>query len=250
MALIDKVHDLFLLEQQVRGLTTRLDAATRRHKAQQTRLDQLIQQQAEMSNQLKHARAKASDLEKQSNDMEARITRQREAMNSVKTNKEFAALNIEVNTLRVEKSKFEDQALEQMGQVEQFDKELKILDQKVADQRKLVSGAETEVAESRAEISDQLDALTKQRDAAEQELSPTIRQTFRRIAHIQDGEVMAAVVEENRRSKEYSCGGCFMGIPIERVNAIMVNANDLVTCPTCGRILYLDEKFRASYANK
>ena len=115
MSQIEKLRELFLLDKQVRGMTTRLDVATNRLGAQRTRLTQFQQQHTEMEDQIKHARVKASELEKQANEIEERIERQRELMNSVKNNKEYSALLIEVNTLKIDKDKAEEEALEQMA---------------------------------------------------------------------------------------------------------------------------------------
>lgn len=245
MPLIKKLYDLFLLDKRIKGMSTRLNAATRRRTAQQTKLAQTKQQHAEMTDQIKNLQAKARDLEGQAAELGERIERQRHLMNSVTNNKQYSALLIEVNTVKHDQSKLEDEALERISQIEIQEHELNELAAQVKEQKKLVKLAEAEVAKCQDEVGDQLDALAKDRSAAEQELPADAQETFNRLMYIHDGEGMATVVEESRRNMDYSCGGCYLSIPVERVNVLM-SSDDMVTCPNCNRLLFIDQELRAT----
>lgn len=245
MPLIKKLYDLFLLDKRIQGMSARLNTATRRRTTQQTKLAQTEQQHAEMTGQIKNLRAKASDLEGQATELGERIERQRHLMNTVTNNKQYSALLIEVNTVKHDQSKLEDEALERISQIEVQDHELNELATQVKEQKKLVKLAEAEVAKCQDEVGDQLDALAKDRSAAEQELPTDAQETFNRLMHIHDGEGMATVVEESRRNMEYACGGCYLSIPVERVNVLM-SSDDMVTCPNCNRLLFIDQELRAT----
>ena len=246
MPLADQLYDLYLLDKQVRGMSSRLDAANRRLKVQQNRLAQLEQQHSELADQLLHARAKAAELEKQADEIEQRIGADRDRMNSAKNNKEYSALLIEVNTLKIDKGKVEDDALEQMTRIDTLEQELAEMAARVEQQSKLVNAAVADVETCRVEVGDQLEQLEGQRSVAEQNLPASARMDFNRIAEMHEGEAMAQVVEKSRRNKEYTCGGCFLSMPFERLNALMTT-DDIVTCPSCGRILYLETKLKASF---
>ena len=250
MSTQEKLLKLFLLDQQVRGMRSRLGAATRRRQAQETRLAQLRQQHRELSDQLRHEQASSAGLEHESRDMDQRIDSLRERMNNVTNNREYSALLIEVDTLKAEKSKLEDQALEQMSKAEQTTAELAGLASRITDQEKLVAQAEREVSRSEAEVGDELDALAQQRDAAAAEIPGDVRATFERTADVHDGETMAAVVEASRRHMEYTCGGCFMAIPFESVNAVISRPDEVVICPSCGRILHIDATLKSEMVPK
>ncbi len=243
MSLQDKLRQLFLLEQQVRGLRSRFQGAEKSLDLQNTRHARIEQQKAEVADQLKHARTKAAALEHQSQDVEERVTKLREQMNSVRTNKEYFALLIEVNTLKLEKGKFEEQALEAMTRCDALEAQHAELEAKALEQSKLVSGAAAQAKQAKDEVSGRLDELTIQRDAAAAEVPKDALVAFNKLASIHDGEAMAVVVEESRRHREYSCGGCFMSLPMERVNTLMTK-DTVVVCPSCGRILYLDENLK------
>lgn len=248
MSLHEKLYQLFLLDQQVRGLSSRLDSARNRHKAQSTKLEQLSRQHQELADQVKLVSTKTTTLEKEASDVEQRIASIRSKMNSVTSNKEYSAFLIEVNTLKIEKDKKEEEAIAQMEQRERLAAQLKELETKVADQQKMVAVAEKEVADRKAEVGTKLAEVTAQRDAASKELAPDVLASFNKAADLHDGEALAVVVEESRKHLEYSCGGCYMSIPVERVNALMTKHNSLTGCPNCGRILYVAEELRSSLA--
>lgn len=250
MSLQEQLHQLYLLDQQVRGLRSRLDAARRRKGALETKRDQLQQQRAELAHQLKHAQAGAASLEQQAAGIEQRIEQLRGQMNSVRSNKEYSALLVEVNTLKQEKSNHEDQALEKMSEVDTLRQRLEEIDKKLQDQQKMVDRADEEAEQALVEVGDRLDDVTVQRDAAAKEVPAEGRQLFERLVEMHDGEALAAVDEVDRRRMEYNCGGCFMSLPIERVNAVMAKPNEPTTCPTCGRILYVDKELKAALAPK
>ncbi|MBL4702498.1 MAG: hypothetical protein JKX85_14715, partial [Phycisphaeraceae bacterium] len=93
----------------------------------------------ELDEQHKHTQAHASTLEKQVRDVEERITLLRDQMSTVTNNKEYSALLVEANTLKLSKSKVEEEALTQMEQVDSLHKQLQELTQQVAEQKKLVA---------------------------------------------------------------------------------------------------------------
>lgn len=248
MPLHENLYQLFLLDQQVRGLSTRLDSARNRHKSQQTKLDQLSQQHRELAEQVKQVTAKTTALEKEATDIESRISTIRNRMNTATSNKEYAALLLEVNTIKIEKDKKEEEAIAQMENRERLSAQLTELEAKVADQRKMVGQAEKEVVDRTSEVGEKLAEVTAQRDAATKELPADALAAFNKAASYHDGEALAVVVEESRKHHEYSCGGCYMSIPVERLNALMTRHNVVTTCPNCGRILYVAEELRQSLA--
>ena len=153
---------------------------------------------------------------------------------------------VEVETLKINKGKIEDEALEQMSRIDTLEQELSEMAVRVEDQEKLVNTAAADVETCRAEVGDQLAQLEGQRSVAEQNLPASARANFNRIAEMHEGESLAQVVEKNRRNNEYTCGGCYLSMPFERLNALMTT-DEIVTCPSCGRILYLETKLKASF---
>jgi len=243
LSLQEKLHDLYLLDQTVRGLRTRLDAATRRHKLQSTKLQQLRQQHEELTDQHKHAMAEVASLEHQANDADERVSKLREQMNNVRSNKEYSAMLVEVNTLKADRGKVEDRALELMGEVESLRTQLAELDATIAEQQRVAEMADAELNERHSEVADRLEELKAERAEAARELPGDALVIFDRLADTTDGEPMAPIIEQDRRRLEYVCGGCYMQVPVEKVNLLLAK-NEMVRCPSCTRILYLEPELK------
>jgi predicted nucleic acid-binding Zn-ribbon protein len=58
---------------------------------------------------------------------------------------------------------------------------------------------------------------------------------------------MAQIIQPHAKREEFICGGCQMGIPLQKVNAIL-GTDDIQTCDVCGRILYLEAPAAADKA--
>lgn len=244
MSLHDQLRALFLLDQQLRGLRVRLDAATKSRQTQQTKLDRLTQQHRELCEQHLQTQAKANNLQKLTDEQEERVGKLREQMNSAKNNKEYQSLLIEVNSLKNEKAKVEEQALEQMGKAESIQKQAQEMQGQIEEQQKIVTVTEKEIDAAKSEVGDRLEKLAAERQTAADQLPETPRSVFEKLCDEFDGDAMAEVQEESRRHKEYSCGRCCLSLPIERINALLVR-DEIVPCSGCGRILYMDPQLRS-----
>ncbi len=250
MALQDQLKELFGLESRVRGMRSRLDAATRRRDAQQRKLNILQQQTGELGDEIKRMKAHAATLENEAQSADKRVSDLRERMNAVTSNKEYSALLVEVNTLKLDKSKREDEALEQMGRIEEAEARHQALTEQTSQQTKVLEAADNEVKTARDEVGDQLDAATAERDQAAATIPPDVLTLFEKLSDEHDGEAVAVIEEQNRRRMEYICGGCFIQLPVEHVNALMTRPDDLTTCPNCHRILLIDQELKTALAPK
>ncbi|QDU34203.1 Putative zinc ribbon domain protein [Poriferisphaera corsica] len=239
MSLQEDLYELFLLDTQVRGLRSRLDAAMRRQKAQQTKLDKIENQLGELRNQLKHQQSAAMTAEKESNEIDEKIKQSREQMNAVTSNKEYSALLVEVNTLKIDKGKAETVALDHLNATEETQKNIDVIEQQVDSQKNLVEAASKDVEEARVAVGDQLDKVEAERAESAKKIPTASLAIFDRLAYEHDGEALAEIEEQNRKRNEYTCGGCYMQLPIERISSTASKPNAITTCPTCGRILFM-----------
>jgi predicted nucleic acid-binding Zn-ribbon protein len=171
-------------------------------------------------------------------------------MNSVTSNKEYSALLVEVNTLKLEKGQLEESALGELTQVDELETRLAELTAQGEQQVKLLDGAKADVQQHQAEVGDRLEQATAERDIAAQQVPADTLKVFERLAYTHEGEAVAGVIEENRRRLEYNCGGCYMSIPVERVNALYTRPDEPTTCPNCGRFLYLPEELKSAMGVK
>ena len=113
-------------------------------------------------------------------------------------------------------------------------------------QKTLVAVGQSEIEACKSEVGEQLDRLISERSTAEKDLSANALSTFKKLADIHDGDAMATVTEENRRTMEYGCGGCYLSIPVERGSTLMSSSDEIVICPNCNRMLFMDQDLKAA----
>ncbi len=245
----EQLWSLHLIELNLRGLRSRLDSASRRYNAQNTRLSQIEQQAQELEAQLKLSKVKVHELETDSKGAEQRIDTLRERMNNVTSNKEYSALLVEVNTLKADRAKVDDQSLEHMQKAEELEARLNEMKQKSDEQTKLTKGSSSDVDKAREEIADRLAELEQEREEAAKPLPAEVLRLYTKLADDFDGEALAEVEEQDRKRMEYSCGACYQRMPIERVNAVLTKPDQLTTCASCDRILIAKSKLREELAS-
>ena len=250
MSVQDQLTQLYRFDQQIRGLRSRVDSATRRLAAQRAKLDQYQRQASELHDQLLQAKATAANLASDAQATQDRVEKVRQTMATVRSNKEYSALLVEVNTLKIEQEKIQDKELEQMVRVEEIEGRHKEVQDKASEQGRLVDLAQNEVKEGEAEIADQLEELEKQRDAAADPIDAETLSTYRKLIDDYEGEALAEVEEQDRRRMEYTCGACFMSLPIQVVNAALTTRDKPVVCPSCQRILTVNRELKEALIPK
>ena len=149
----------------------------------------------------------------------------------VKTNKEYTAMQKEIEGAKADKSVLEEDVLKLMEEIEAS---------------KTQVAAEREGLKTReAELKAQLDRITEEsqaiqaslaelkaaRQAALPSVDPTILAQYERILERKEGTALVPVVGD-------ACGGCHMILPPQTVNEVQMYAR-LVPCEACARILYV-----------
>jgi predicted nucleic acid-binding Zn-ribbon protein len=91
-----------------------------------------------------------------------------------------------------------------------------------------------------------MEDLTGKRAEAAKGVSQEYLAAFDRIAGNYEGDAMAAIeIHGKRPPQEFVCGGCFMALNAEHVNALRTR-DEIRTCDNCGRILYLEVEAQKS----
>jgi hypothetical protein len=186
---------------------------------------------------LEDGRVKARHLESERKKLELEVEARRERIErysmqqfQTKRNEEYRALAHEIETCKAEIVKLEDQELELMEQAETA--------------QRAAGEAAKEGEKMQQHASRQLAELATREATLQRHLAEAVagREPLAAAA----GEAGLAVYERLRKSKgerviagveHGACGGCHMKLPAQVVLACR-GAQDIVTCPNCGRILY------------
>lgn len=152
----------------------------------------------------------------------------------VKTNKEYTALQHEIEQAKTDASLLEEDILKIFDSIERAMREHH-------EQQALVAKAQASLREEEARITQEITAiegdiaaLQAQRRLLAPEVPAAALLVYERVLVSREGLAMVPLLGA-------SCGGCNMVQPPQVINEVMLKAK-LVACDSCNRILYLDEQ--------
>ena len=176
-------------------------------------------------------------LDRQRRQLEAAVTEEQYNLQKaqrklleVKTNKEYSATVVEIETFKQKITGYEDAMLHSMELTELRKQELQELDRRV-------NAAEQELDEGRRrnelELAVLQETLTERRQTREEAVQQLERPTVDLYMRLLNGRKGLAVVG----IKNGSCQGCFLALPPQLIQEVRRN-DRLLTCSHCQRILY------------
>jgi uncharacterized protein len=231
---------LFRADQQLREAQARLDATTRNVRIQERRVKDLSDRIAATGKSLKEQQSHAGNLDLDLKSRDAHIEKLRTQQQQAKTNKEYQAFLVEINTGKVDRNKIEEDALKVLEQVETLQAELKDLNAQLEGEKSKLASMQAEITGKTAALQQEIDELKPAREAAAAAVPAKAREAFDRLADRFEGEAMAAIAKPNRRAEEYSCTACNLDLVRDVYNRLHLR-DEVVFCPSCRRLLYIPE---------
>ena len=210
-------RNVIIQENQIRSLQNALEAKKEEVQLSKVQFDRL-------------------ELELKSRD-EA-IAKLRAALNSAKTNKEYAAVLTQLNTTKADNSKIETQSLELLKSIEADENECQEIQEQIDEQKRHLEQLRTEAEMQAGKYQVEIDKIQAEWDEVARTIPDKPLEIFKRVTETYDGQAVALIEQQGGKKGAYSCGGCFMGLTAECVNLLMTK-DDIIRCPNCTRILVL-----------
>jgi predicted nucleic acid-binding Zn-ribbon protein len=187
------------------------------------------QQIAAAEERIKMLKAQVKLRENEVKTGEGKIERLQDQASQVKTNREFAAIRSEISGAKTDVSKIEDEVLKLLEAVEQEEKAL-------AERREERAREQKRYEDERAKVDASIDGLRSRRAEAAKDRpallaglpGPSV-ETYERVLKVRGNAVVPI-------ESDY-CSGCMERLTRNDVYAV-ANANRLVQCKSCNRILY------------
>ncbi len=249
MGVTDKLHRVFVVDRQIRGLQTRLRAAERFLGDQDKQIAQLETNLNSLRSQLRQVSASASNAEGEMARLDGRINELRERMNTATSNKEYKALLTEVNTFKEQKSEIETQAVTQLETVDKLKAQIAAIEAALAERGKVRTVAVSDRDQRSDEIRDKLAELEAKRAELVSDVPGHALSVYHELVEVREDEAMAPIEIADRKRHEYHCGSCMMSLPVETMSALLSHG-ELTRCVSCGCILYLEESTRETMTSK
>ena len=168
---------------------------------------------------------------------EEQINKFKVQLNSIKTNKEYSALRSEIGCKEADKSLLEDEILSMMSTLEATGTEYKKLTEELKQDEEKLNEFIKSVDEDVKKTDEEIEKLQNDQEKYSNLLDEDTLYHYKRLSNVKGGKAIIEVVDN-------VCGGCFMNITLQTLNSLM-GGNDLVLCPNCKRILFLNEEYQS-----
>ena len=244
MPLIDDLLNLYNVDRQVRSLRSRVESAEIYLRVQNRQLKEIEVQRAENQQQSKQRKANIALVETEIGSIDDRINHLREELNHAVNDKQYSALLAEVNTIKERRKAHEDEELVELTAAEELEGIASEISERFDERQKVVKVAENDLETRNSEVAKRLSELESEREQAAAAIPEDSLAIFDGIADVFDGEAMAAIELIDLKRHEYSCTSCSLRLPLDSVTTILGNVENIVTCVSCDRILYLEKETR------
>jgi predicted nucleic acid-binding Zn-ribbon protein len=231
------------VENRLRAARAKLTRSRRSVVIQENQIRSLQSALEAKKEELQLTKVQSSRLELELKTRDEEVSKLRAALNTAKTNKEYAAVLTQLNTTRADNSKIESQILELMKAVETDEAECENIRKQIEEQKQQLEQTRKVAEASAAEHEKEIATIQVEWNEVAKTIPAEPLKIFKRVAETYDGQAVAEVEEQEGRRGAYSCGGCFMGITAESVNLLMTR-DEIIRCPNCTRILVLSDQMR------
>ncbi len=238
---LEKLIDLQKTDTNIRRLKQSIETA----EARRAEIEQEFEQHAFSIREIQAKRDKLqagrADLDKQIAENKTYLERADRNLKHAQNQKEYETAMRETDALQKQIAAFETQIIEKMAAGEEVDKELEERAEEIgsldAKRDAAMKVFETELAVN----TKQFDAETKKREKVFTTLPPQLASVYNRMAQrSRDGIAVAAVING-------SCSACFMSLR-PQIQVEVRKGDEIITCESCTRILYMPKKEEQSEA--
>jgi hypothetical protein len=173
--------------------------------------------------------------------LEAKISKLRTQMLEAKTNEQYRAFQNEIDYCQKEIRKAEDRTLDLMTESEPLDRNVKLAESALAEERKQVD-SEKAIARTRTEADQKLlDQFKQERRAIVERMSPKVLVTYERLRKRHKGLVVAEAVEDR-------CKACNLTMRPQFFQDLK-KGDQILLCECCHSILFYNPPVAAEDNN-
>jgi len=165
---------------------------------------------------------------------EERCSKLRSQLNTIKSNKEYAAMQHEIAGHEADMSRLEDKILEMMTENDDFEERQRQATERLSEAEAKLKEAKKDVAHELEECNAEAAEMQRKREEIRSGVRKEYLDPYDRLLNRRDGIALVA-------AKGDVCQGCFMGLT-PQTRASLMTSEKPVFCHSCGRMLYLEEE--------
>ena len=200
-------------------------------------IDNIIESKTEgvkqAEEELKNLQVSKNDKETDIKGKEEKIAKHESELYQIKNNKEYKALQQEIDSIKADISLIEEELITLFDNIESaqnnIQEEKKFFDNEKLELEKQKAQIHQEEKDLKAKVSE----LKTKRDLAQYEIQQELLRKYKKILEHRGRTAVAKLTDD-------SCGGCNMQLPPQVINQIKIQ-KEIIQCENCSRILYTDE---------
>ncbi len=228
---LQRLQELQVLDSRIAGLERKLEAIPVRIQAINDTLRQaraaVEAVRTKLDGTRKEIRAKEKDLDYQASQrkkLEAKLY-------EVKTNKEYSAVLAEIETLKAEKGRMEEEILALMELQERLGRELAEAEARLRPQEAETRAQEAAATEELRALEVDVEGARSEREGVARDVPRDLLAQYTRLLR-QRGGLAVALVGSNG-----ICSGCRVTLTPQRFQEVR-HSTQILVCESCGRFLY------------
>ena len=230
---IKKLLDLQEMDSAIFDFKSRLESFPARFAEMDASLESKKSGMASAEEELKSLLVLKNGKEVDMQAKEERIKKHEGDLYSIKNNKEYQALQHEINSIKADVSLIEEAIIGLFDQIEAAQAKFADEKKKFEDEKAAVEKEKSAIKQEERGLRSELEAVESKRSASAEAVAPEVLSRYQRILD-KRGRTAVAVI------KEEFCGGCNMHLRPQIINDAKIK-RDLVLCENCARILYAEE---------
>lgn len=195
------------------------------------RLNEARQAVDSVKEQLKSNNDRRRELEKDVALYQGRLTKFKDQLSAVKTNREYQAMQHEIATAQTDLGTVEEKVLEQMLAADELSAAAKKADAALAAQSKEIEAEKKTLVQDLAATEVSLKQSTESRAALVKELEPRLVALFEQVARARKGVAICSATREGL------CSVCHVRLRPPVFQQVRHN-DSIVQCESCQRVLY------------
>ncbi|MBA3350846.1 MAG: hypothetical protein H0U23_00160 [Blastocatellia bacterium] len=236
---LEKLVDLQKTDTNIRRLKKSIESAEQRRASLEQEFEQHAFSVREIQANRDRLHAERAELERQIAENKTYLERADRNLKHAQNQKEYETAMRETDALQKQITAFETQILEKMTAVEEVEKELESRAEEISSldskRDEALSGFDNDLKAERKVIDEEL----KKRNEVFVTLPAQLAAVYNRLAQrSRDGIAVAEVVNG-------SCSACFMSLR-EQMKVEVKRGDQIITCESCTRILYMPVASKAA----
>lgn len=229
----DKIRTLIELQQadnRIQDLLNRKKQGPLKIKALADEMEAVSNGFREDEERLDSLKKERRSLETEVEDLDGKISKSNEKLSNIKSNKEYSAALKEIEGLKKQKNRIEDELLQQMEELEQLTQRCKNNQDRLNELRQTFERDKEAVQKELTQLDKELKKQERKRTTIAKKTDPELLSRYRLVREHIGPSAISPVIDG-------VCQSCHMGIPPQMFNELM-KCLELTSCPHCNRIIY------------